>query len=92
MLYLPSGYSPIDRSQLDSRLQPRDDMRGLGRILIDVPGLSIDWTLHPDRRDVRRWYARDITGQTHAHAAWPTILRSLAAGHPQALGRRHWGG
>ena len=59
-------------------------------VLIDVPGLSVDWTLHPDRRDVRRWRAVDLDGNVQAHAAWPTILRQIAAGQPQALGRRHW--
>lgn len=90
MFYLPTNYGPIDRSQILSRQDPRDDMRKPGRILIDVPGLSVDWTLHPDRRDVRRWRAVDLDGKVMAHAAWPTILRQLAAGQPQALGRRHW--
>ena len=67
-----------------------NDMRPLGRIVIDVPGLRLDWTLVPDRRDVRRWRAVDLAGVEHAHAAWPTILRMLAAGQPQALGRRRW--
>lgn len=68
----------------------RDDCRPLGRIVIDVPGLSIDLTLIPDRRDVRRWRAVDLSGAVVAHAAWPTILRELAAHQPQAIGRRHW--
>ena len=69
----------------------RDDCRPLGRILIDVPGLQIDLTLIPDARDVRRWRAVDAaTGQVMQHAAWPTILRDLAAHQPQAIGRRHW--
>jgi hypothetical protein len=92
MLYLPSDYGPIDRSLIPIRQDLRDDMRKPGRILIDVPGLSVDWTLHPDRRDVRRWRAVGLDGKVQAHAAWPTILRQLAAGQPQALGRRHWGG
>lgn len=91
MLYLPQDFAPIDRSQIPSRSDPRDDCRRVGRILIDVHGLSIDWALHPDRRDVRRWYAIDLSGVTHKHAAWPTMLREIAAKQPQALGRRHWG-
>ena len=38
--YLPSGHSPIDRSQLHSRQGPRDDMRQPGRLLLIVPGDS----------------------------------------------------
>ena len=89
--YLPSAYGPIDRGQILSRQGLRDDMRSPGRLLLIVPGMDIDWTLIPDRRDVRRWYAVDIDGKRHAHAAWPSILRDLAHGQPQALGRRHWG-
>ena len=37
--YLPSGYAPIDRSQLYSRQGPRDDMRAPGRLLLIVPGV-----------------------------------------------------
>lgn len=85
-------YEPIDRGQLLSRQGPRDDMRSLGRIVIDVPGVSVDWTLHPDRRDVRRWRAVDPLGLVQAHAAWPQMLRDLASGQPQALGRRRWQG
>ena len=88
--YLPSAYGPIDRGQILSRQGIRDDMRSPGRLLLIVPGVDIDWTLAPDRRDVRRWWAVDLAGNRHAHAAWPTILRDLAHGHPQALGRRHW--
>ena len=89
--YLPAGYAPIDRSQIPSRSNLRDDMRAPGRLLLIVPGVDIDWTLIPDRRDVRRWWAVDLDGTRHAHAAWPSILRDLAHGQPQALGRRHWG-
>jgi hypothetical protein len=88
--YLPSGYGPIDRSQILARSDARDDMRPPGRLLLIVPGVNIDWTLIPDRRDVRRWYAVDLDGTRHAHAAWPTIMRMVAHGQPQALGRRHW--
>ncbi len=90
MIYLPSGYAPIDRSQILRRSDPRDDARPLGRLLLDVPGVSIDWTLRPDRRDVRRWYAVDQGGDVQAHAAWPSMLRELAHGQPQAIGRRNW--
>lgn len=89
--YLPSGYEPIDRSLILSRHNQRDDMRAPGRLLLIVPGVDIDWTLVPDKRDVRRWRAVDLSGDVHAHAAWPTILRDLAHGQPQALGRRRWG-
>lgn len=89
-IWLPSDHEPINRAEIASRLALRDDGRPLGRLVIEVPDLSIDWTLHPDRRDVRRWRAVDVFGVVQAHAAWPTILRNLASGQPQALGRRHW--
>ena len=88
--YTITDHEPIDRSLILSRHSPRDDARPLGRLLLIVPGISIDWTLVPDRRDVRRWWAVDLAGQRVAHAAWPTMLRELAAGQPQAMGRRHW--
>ena len=89
-MYEPNIIEPIDRSLILSRQDVRDDLRKPGRILIDVPDLSIDWTLLADKRDVRRWRAVDIFGIVHAHAAWPTMLRDLAADRPQALGRRRW--
>lgn len=89
-IYLPPSYGPIVRADIQSRHALRDDCRPLGRLLLDVPGLSVDWTLRPDRRDVRRWYAVDQLGSVQAHSAWPAMLRELAAGQPQALGRRHW--
>jgi hypothetical protein len=89
-IYIPSDYGPITRADISSRHDPRDDCRPLGRLLLDVPGLSVDWTLRPDRRDVRRWYAVDQLGRVQAHSAWPSMLRELASGQPQALGRRNW--
>lgn len=88
--YLQDCYATIDRSQINSRRDLREDMRALGRLLLIVPGVDIDWTLIPDKRDVRRWRAVDLSGAVHAHAAWPTILRDLAHGQPQTLGRRNW--
>lgn len=80
----------IDRSEILSRNSPRDDVRPLGLIHVEFLGLSINWTLRPDLRDVRRYRAFDIAGILQAHAAGPTLLRDLAAGVPQALGRRRW--
>ena len=64
--YLPSAYGPIDRGQILSRQGIRDDMRSPGRLLLIVPGVDVDWTLIPDRGDVRRWLAVDLDG---AHLA-----------------------
>jgi hypothetical protein len=89
-IWLPSGYEPIDRSLIPSRSDMRDDMRGPGLLVLEVPGLSINWTLRPDKRDVRRWRAVDLAGVVQAHAAWPRMLRDLAARQAQGLGRRHW--
>ena len=87
-LYLPAGYEPIDRSQIPSRSDPRDDTRRPERLVITP--LGIDWVLVADPRDVRRYRAFDVSGNEHMHAAWPTMLRKLAEHQPQALGRRRW--
>lgn len=84
-----------ERKRLDAedRGEPiRDDAdrRQIGRILIDCGSTHIDWTLRPDRRDVRRWYAVDPAGNVVAHAACASILRMIAASMPRALGRRQW--
>ena len=81
---------PIDRSEIVSRSDPRDDARPLGLIHVEFLGLSVNWTLRPDPRDVRRYRAFDLAGIFQAHAAGPTLLRCLAASVPQALGRRRW--
>ena len=84
-----------ERKRLDAedRGEPiRDDadQRQIGRILIDCGSTHIDWTLRPDRRDVRRWYAVDPAGNVVAHAACASILRMIAASMSRALGRRQW--
>lgn len=89
-IWLPSGYEPIDRAQIPSRSNARDDARAPGLLVLEVPGLSINWTLKPDSRDVRRWWAADMAGAVQAHGAWPQILRGIARHQPQAIGRRHW--
>lgn len=88
MLYLPADHEPINRADILSRLDLRDDARKPERLVITP--LDIDWTLVPDKRDVRRWRAVDLTGVVHMHAAWPEMLRRLAAHQPKPLGRRHW--
>lgn len=88
MLYLPADFAPIDRAAIPSRLDPRDDARKAERIV--VTPIDVDWTLVPDKRDVRRWRAFDLDGTLQMHAAWPEILRRLAAHQPKPLGRRHW--
>lgn len=88
--YRTQWHAPIDRSDIASRSDPRDDLREVGRIHIVAGHINIDWTLRPDRRDVRRWYAVDLSGIVRAHAAAPTILRDIAAHQPRPIGRRHW--
>lgn len=91
-IYLPSDYEPIDRSQILSRYAPRDDMRPPGCLIIrDLSGISLEWTLIPDRRDVRRYRAFDLDGRLQHHAAGGELLRAVAAMVPRVLGRRQWG-
>ena len=84
-----------ERKRLDAEdrgepIRDDEDRRQIGRILIDCGSTHIDWTLRPDRRDVRRWYAVDPAGNVVAHAACASILRMIAASMPRALGRRQW--
>jgi hypothetical protein len=50
----------------------------IGRLLIELPGFSIDWTLRQDMRDMRRFYALDAEGARHGHAAPKELLRCVA--------------
>ena len=50
----------------------------LGRLLIDLPGFSLDWTLRQDMRDMRRFRAVDLSGVTHEHCAPAEMLRRVA--------------
>lgn len=88
MFYLPSDHAPINRAEIDSRHSLRDDMRKPERLVITP--LDVDWTLVPDKRDVRRWRAYDLAGELKMHASWPEMLRQLSAHQPRMLGRRYW--
>ncbi len=50
----------------------------IGRLLIALPGYSIDWTLRQDMRDMRRFYALSANGERMGHAAPKELLRSVA--------------
>lgn len=68
------------RSDIESRHRPAPEpwQPYLGRLLIDLPGCRIDWTLHQDRRDLRRFRCVDLDGIQHAHAAPRELMRQLA--------------
>lgn len=50
----------------------------MGRLLIDLPGYTLDWTLRQDMRDMRRFYGIDLAGERMAHAAPRELLRQVA--------------
>jgi hypothetical protein len=60
----------------------------LGRLLIALPGFSLDWTLRQDMRDMRRFRALDFDGLLHGHAAPKELLRQVALIVPTYCGAR----
>lgn len=50
----------------------------LGRLLIDLPHFTLDWTLHQDTRDMRRFRAVDLDGIQREHAAPRELMRHVA--------------
>lgn len=68
-----------DRCDIPSRARPyaRQDQY-VGRLLINLPGYSLDWTLRQDMRDMRRFRALDLAGMEFAHAAPKELLRQVA--------------
>jgi hypothetical protein len=69
---------------------PRDDMRPIGRLLLDIGSTTVDLELRPDPRDVRRWRAyRD--GEPYCHGGLERIWRKLQSELASPLGRDHWG-
>ena len=50
----------------------------LGRLHLVLPGYTLDWTLHQDRRDLRRFRAVDLDGVRQLHCAPPEMLRRAA--------------
>lgn len=68
---------------------PRDDMRTVGRLLLDIGSTVIDLELRPDPRDVRRWLAyRD--GKPYMRAGLERIWRKVQSETAPPLGRAHW--
>jgi hypothetical protein len=62
----------------------------IGRVLIDLPGCSIDWALRQDMRDMRRFRALDLDGALLAHAAPRELIREhLLPLVPVYSGRRN---
>lgn len=62
--------------------------RFIGRILVELPHFSLDWTLQQDMRDMRRFRAVDLDGIQHAHAAPRELMRQLAGVVPVYSGVR----
>lgn len=60
----------------------------IGRLLIELPGYSLDWTLPQDMRDMRRFRALDLAGVEYAHAAPKELLRQVALIVPHYHGQR----
>lgn len=59
----------------------------IGRLLLIVPGFTLDWTLRQDMRDLRRFYAIDLDGNRQDHAAPKELVRNVALLVPRY--RRH---
>ena len=77
------------RDEIQSRQRPayvRPTLY-LGRLLLDLPGCRIDWTLHQDSRDLRRFRAVDLDGIQHEHCAPREMMRRLATVVPMYSAR-----
>lgn len=72
-----------------SPIEPRDDNRAVGRLLLDIGSAVFDLELRPDKRDVRRWYAYR-NGEPYCHAGLERIWRKLQSEIAPPLGRDHW--
>lgn len=72
------------------REEYRRPQQYLGRLLIDLPGFALDWTLRQDMRDMRRFRAVDLDGIAHAHAAPAELLRKVALIVPHYSSVRYW--
>lgn len=59
----------------------------LGRLLIDLPGFALEWTLRQDMRDMRRFRGIDLDGTVHAHHAPRELLRHVSGLVPVYSGR-----
>jgi hypothetical protein len=59
----------------------------IGRLMIDLPGYSLEWTLRQDMRDMRRFRGIDLDGVTHTHHAPRELLRHVALLVPVYSGR-----
>lgn len=96
--------TPAQRARADARIEaalrtrefnrmqrpiaPRDDMRPVGRLLLDI-GQRFDLELRPDPRDVRRWLAyRD--GVPFERGGLERIWRAVQRQIASPLGRCHW--
>jgi len=55
----------------------------IGRLALIAPGISIEWTLRQDMRDMRRFHALDLDGQSHGHATPKELLHRLADSLPR---------
>lgn len=60
----------------------------IGRVLIDLPHFALDWTLHQDMRDMRRFRAVDLDGIQREHAAPKESMRALALVVPRYSGAK----
>jgi hypothetical protein len=76
-------------NRMDRPIELRDDMRPVGRLLLDIGPNVIDLELRPDPRDVRRWRAyRD--GDPYLHAGLERIWRKVQSELVPPLGRDRW--
>jgi hypothetical protein len=76
-------------NRMERPMAPRDDMRPVGRLLLDIGSQVIDLELRPDPRDVRRWRAYR-KGEPYCHAGLERIWRKVQSEIAPPLGRDRW--
>jgi hypothetical protein len=63
----------------------------IGMCKIILPGFDLDWVLHQDMRDQRRFAALDLDGVLQRHATPRELAGHLKTILPSYGGRRHCG-
>lgn len=76
--YARSTWQGCERSEIPSRERAPQPERFIGSCRIILPDFDLNWTLRQDMRDPRRFYALDLDGKLHAHAAPRELMRDLA--------------
>jgi hypothetical protein len=76
-------------NRMQRPIEPRDDNRAVGRLLLDIGSQVFDLELRPDPRDVRRWLACR-NGQPYMRGGLERIWRKVQSEISPPLGRDRW--